>query len=171
EGARECDSLTLAAGKLRRIAVGEEVELHQFQQFMDAALDFGLGGPRSAREHAKSKRDIFKYRHVAEERVMLKNETDLAIANADVARVLAMEEHLAGVGCFEARDNSEQRRLARARQSQQRDQLAGLDMEADMIDRNEVAELLADVSKLDTHAATLGAISSACVFGITRRPR
>ena len=138
---------------------------------MDAALDFSLGGPRSAREHAKSERDVFEHRHVAEERVMLKNETDFAIANADVARVLAVKEHFAGVGRFEARDNSEQRRFARARESQQRNQLAGLDMEADMIDRNEVAELLADVSELDTDAATLGATSSACAFGITRRSR
>src|SRR6266404_3343476 len=39
ECASECDSLTLAAGKLRRIAVGKEVELHEFQEVVYAALD------------------------------------------------------------------------------------------------------------------------------------
>src|SRR6202158_3212958 len=104
---------------------------------MDPALDPGLGGPRSPGQHAKSERNVFEHRHVTEKRVMLKNETDLAIANADVARVLAMKQHLAGVGRFQSRDDSEQRGLARARQSQQRNQFAGLDMQADMINRNE----------------------------------
>ena len=45
--------------------------------------------------------------------------------------------------------------------------------QADVVERDEVAELLADVAKLDTHAATLAAMSS-CVLrspALTRRSR
>ena len=74
---------------------------------MNPALDLGLDGSRSPGQDAKSERDVLEHRHVAEESVMLKNETYLAIANADVARVLAVKQHLAGVRRFEARDDSE----------------------------------------------------------------
>src|SRR5208283_4505181 len=98
--------------------------------------------------------------------------TDLALANADVARVLAMEQHLAGIRPLQPRDYPEQRGLARSRQPQQRDQLAGFDMQVDIVNRNEITELLADVSELDTHAATLTARSScSCFAGTTRRSR
>src|SRR5260370_29297957 len=77
ERARECNPLTLAARELRRIPISKKIELHEFQQLVDAPRDLGLGGPRSAGQHAKSERDVFEHRHVAEQRVMLKNETDL----------------------------------------------------------------------------------------------
>ena len=43
ERARERDALALAAGKLRRIAVGEPAELHELEQLAHAAADLGLG--------------------------------------------------------------------------------------------------------------------------------
>ena len=131
---------------------------------MHAPRDRGLGGARAARDHAQPEGDVFEHRHVAKQRVVLKYETDLALANADVAGVLAVEQHLAGVRRFQPRDYPQQRGLARARQPQQRDQLAGFDMQVDSVNRDEIAELLADVSELDTHAATLTARSSCCLL-------
>src|SRR5208282_148649 len=99
-------------------------------------------------------------------------EADLALAHADVGGVLAVKQHLAGVRRFQPGDYPEQRGLARARQPQQRDQLAGFDMQVDIVNRNELAELLGYVSELDTHAATLIARSSCSAFaGTTRRSR
>ena len=95
ERARECDALALPAGELRGIAIGEEVELHEFQQLMHAPLDLGLGGTFAPRQHAHPEGDVLEHRHVPKQRVMLKDETDLALADADRARVLAMEPHLA----------------------------------------------------------------------------
>src|SRR5258707_5374681 len=139
---------------------------------MHATLDLSFAGAFAPRQHAHSEGDVFEHRHVAKQRLLLKAETDLALADADGARVLSMEQHLAGVGRLESRDYSQQRGLARSRQSQQRDQLAGFDMQADIVNRDEVTELLADVSELDTHAVTLTARSScACFTGTTRRSR
>ena len=139
---------------------------------MHAPLDLGLGRTLAPRQHAHPEGDVLEHRHVAKERVMLKDETDLALAHADRARVLAMKPHLAGVRRFQPRDYSQQRGLARARQPQQRYQLAGFDVQVDIVNRNEVAEPLADIFELDTHAATLTARSScSCFTGTTRRSR
>ena len=43
ERARERHALALAARELRRIAVGEAVELHEREQLVDALADLGLG--------------------------------------------------------------------------------------------------------------------------------
>ena len=100
---------------------------------------------------------------------MLKDEADVALANSNGAGVFAMKQHLAGVGRIQPGDYSQQRGFTRARRAEQRDQLAGFDMQADVVKRNEVAKFLADVSKLDTHAATLIARSSCyCFTGTTR---
>src|ERR1700731_3403067 len=139
---------------------------------MHAPRDLGLGGTFPPRQHAHAKRDVLEHRHVPKQRVMLEHKTDLALADADRAGVLAMEQHLAGVRSLQPRDYPQQRRLARSRKPQQRDQLAGFDMQVDIVNRDEVAELFADVLELDTHAATLTARSScSCFTGTTRRSR
>ncbi len=103
---------------------------------------------------------------------MLKYKTNLALADADGAGVLAMKQHLAGVRRLQPRDYPQQRGLARSRKSQQRHQLAGFDMQVDIVNRDEVAELLSYVLELDTHAAALTARSScSCLTGTTRRSR
>ena len=43
--ARQGDALALAAGQLRRIAVGEPVELHQLQQLLHLLADLRFGRP------------------------------------------------------------------------------------------------------------------------------
>ena len=86
---------------------------------------------------------------------MLKHKADLAIAHAAIGRLFAVEMHRAGVRQLQPRDDPQQRGFARARQSQQRDQFAGRDVEADVIERDEIAEGLADVADFDTHAAIL----------------
>ena len=173
DGERACerDALALPAGELRGVAVGEKVELHEFEQLMHASLDLGLRRTFAPRQHAQPEGDIFEHRHVAKQRVVLKDETDLALADADLARVLAVEQHLAGVRRLQAGDYPEQRGLARARQPQQRDQLAGFDVQVDIVNCDEVAELLADISELDTHAAILAISSCSCFTGTTRRSR
>src|ERR1017187_10220278 len=139
---------------------------------MHAPRDLGLAGACAPREHTQPEGDVFEHRHVAKQCVVLKYEPDLALANAHVAGVLAVKQHLAGVRRFQPRDYPEQRGLARPRQPQQRDQLAGFDMQVDIVNRDEIAEPLADVSELDTHAATLIARSScSCFTGTTRRSR
>ena len=82
---------------------------------------------------------------------MLEHEADIALADAVRQRVLAVELHLALVGPFEARDDAQQRGLARAGRPEQRDQLARADVELDLLERGEVAEALGDVADGDLH--------------------
>ena len=78
---------------------------------------------------------------------MLEHEADLALAHGLRGRVLAVEEDRALIGGLQAGDDAQQRGLARARRAEQRDQLAGGHVEAHVVERDEAAERLAQMSR------------------------
>ena len=82
---------------------------------------------------------------------MLEDEADPPLADALVGRVGAVEMDRPRVGRLEAGDDAQQRGLARARGPEQRDQLAGVDPQIDLVDRGEGAEAPADVANFDGH--------------------
>ena len=61
ERARQRHALALAAGELRRVAVGEAVEVHELEQLVDARLDLVLG-PLADRQ---PERDVLRARSCA----------------------------------------------------------------------------------------------------------
>ena len=74
---------------------------------------------------------------------MLKREASLALARRDLRHVLAVKQNLrvAGiVGKFQAGNGAEQGGFAGAGRAEQRDEFAGLDFEADVVERGEAAE-------------------------------
>ena len=81
ERAGERDALALAAGELRGIAVGQPVELHQLEQLVHLARGSAPRRALAARLHAQAERDVLEHRHVAEQRVVLEHEADLALAH------------------------------------------------------------------------------------------
>ena len=93
--------------------------------------DLRFGQPLAARTHAQPERHVLEHGHVAEQRVVLEHEADVALADAARQRVVAVEQHLSLVRPFEAGDDAQQRRLAGARRAEQRNQLAGLDVQVD----------------------------------------
>ena len=105
-----------------------------------------------ARLHPQAERDVFEHRHVAEQRVVLEHESDMALAGAVGERVLAVERNLAGIGPVQPGDDPQQRGLARARRPEQRQQLAVGDLEIDVVERGKRAELLHDVPDFNRHA-------------------
>ncbi len=111
-----------------------------------------LLGRCAPRPHAQAEGDVLEDAHVAEQRVVLEDEADAAVARAALGRVLAVEEHVAGVGELESGDDAQQRRLARARRPEQRDQLAFLHLEVHRAQRGEGAETLGDAACFDAHA-------------------
>ena len=140
--------LPLAAGELRREPPAEAVELHQRQQLVHAAIDFRFRRPGGTRAHAQAERHVFEHAHVAEQRVMLKHEADAPLGRGAMGDVLVVEpDSRARVALrrFQAGDDPQQRRLARAAGAQQRDQLAVVDRQADVAQRLVAAERLADV--------------------------
>jgi hypothetical protein len=158
EGAREGHALALAARELRGIAVPQRVELHQAQQVVDALFDDTVRRAHRARLHAQAEGDVLEHGHVPEQRVVLEDEADAAVAGVDGGRVLAVEEHLAGVGLLQPRDDAQQAGLARTRGAQQGDELAGRKLHAHVAQGLEGAEALVDVAGLDAHVVS-GAVS------------
>ena len=76
---------------------------------------------------------------------MLEDEADVAVAGRRAGDVFVLVQHRAAVGPFQAGDDPQQRRLARARRPQQRQQRAGGNFQADVVERLKVAEAFADV--------------------------
>src|ERR1019366_3729448 len=98
---------------------------------------------------------------------MLKGKAGLAFTRGYLRHVLAVKQNLrlAGiVGKFQAGDGSEQRGLAGAGRAEQRDEFAGLDLEADVVERGEATEFFRDVFDFDTHAINF------CVWFPAPRP-
>ena len=92
-----------------------------------------------------------------EQRVILENETDAPLLHREIGRVFVAKIHRAAVGRVEPRDDAQQRRLARARGAEQRDELAGRYVERDVAQRRIGAEILLDA--LDANAEAVRAIS------------
>src|SRR5688572_2191399 len=93
-----------------------------------------------------------------EERVMLKHEANPPLGGLPPRDVLAVKQDRsvwAFVGRFEARDDSQKRRLARAGGSQQRDELAVIDLEANVVERDVAAKHFGDVFNVNAHGSGL----------------
>ncbi len=143
----ERHSLPLAARQLSRIAVAEPFELHEREQLGDARADL-VARPLA---HLQAERDVVANRHVLERGVVLEDEPDAALLRGERGRVLAGEQDLAAVRPLEARDDPEQRRLARPGGAEQRGQRPAFDLDRDIVERLEVTEALRDVADLNAH--------------------
>src|SRR3569832_1060313 len=151
ECARERDALALTARLFVRIVLREPIELHQLQQIHHAPAYLVLRRARAARTHFQSKGDVVEYAHMAEQRVVLEHEADLALARMFVSSVLAVKCDGAAVGQLHARDDAQQRRLAAAGRTEQRHQLSGGDVEADVVEGVELPEAFFVVAVFDAH--------------------
>ena len=145
EGARQRDALSLTAGELVRLALCERPELDHVEHLVDAPGDLRLG-------HAQlleAERDVLLDRHVREERIGLEHHVHGLLVRRHVGHVHAVDEDLAGRRPLEAGQHAEQRRLAAAGTAQQAEDLLLVDVEGDVVDRDELAELLGDPLHLD----------------------
>ena len=112
-------------------------------------LDHVRRGP-VLRPYPQPEGHVLEDAHVAEERVVLEDEADAAMAHVAHRRVFAFEQHLAAVGLLQARDDAQEAGLARARRAEQGHELAGGDVEAHVVHRHERAERLGDaVTSMD----------------------
>ncbi len=94
---------------------------------------------------------VFKDGHVAEQGIVLEDETDAAACGIVLGGVLFVEQDGSAVGRFQAGDHAQQSGFARARRPEQGEQFSGADLQAYVIDGHETAELLADIADLYTH--------------------
>ena len=157
------DPLPLPAGQLVWIPAFEAIELHQLEKFMHPLGDRLLIRPFTPAFHPQAEGNVFKYGQVAEQRIVLEDEADLALARRHICDVLPMKQDppAAGIRIFEPRNDAQERGLAGARRTQQRHQLATRHVQADASKRGEPAEGLADVVGLDAHMPDHGMAASA----------
>jgi len=144
--------LALAARKLRRKTVAKPVELNELQELCDARLDRRPRRTRASGAHSQTIADIVGDGHMFEERIVLKDHSDMTVLHREVGRVLAVEEHAPPVGRIEAGDHPQKRGLARARGPQQSDEFSRLNVEADITQRRKGAEVLLDALDADRSA-------------------
>ena len=157
ERAGQAHPLALAAGELGGIAMPEVLELDEVQELVDAFGDLRL----RPLAHLQPEGDVVAHRHVLEGRVVLEDETDVALLRRHGGRVLAAEEDRALVGGLESGDDPQEGRLARAARPEEGRERARLGIEGDVVERDEVAEPLRDVANENRHQAvpSLGRIT------------
>jgi len=101
--------------------------------------------PDSARDLAPDDR-VGEHRAPRQKIVALEHEAAVA---ARAAHGASVERHLARAGGFEARDDAQKGGLAAARRADDRNELAALDREVDVLQRLQFAERLAEMRDLE----------------------
>jgi hypothetical protein len=86
---------------------------------------------------------------VREQRVVLEDRVDLALVGRVARDVAAGELDGARVRALEAADEPQRRRLARPRRAEQREELAGADLEVEPLERDDLAVGLAQADRPD----------------------
>src|SRR6185312_7063028 len=131
DGARERDALALAAGQFVDAARTVATELDGVERGLNAPCDLG-------RRHAaqlQRKRDVARDVHVREERVALEHEAYVALVGCEAHDLALAEAHAADVRPDEPGQDHQERRLAGAGGSEQRQELAAADIEVDGVER------------------------------------
>src|SRR5690606_32287840 len=157
---RQGHALSLASGKLRRIAVGQPLQLDQLQQLIDPSPNFRLLGPLAPRPYAQPEGDVVEHRHVAEQRIVLEDEANLALAHMDVGRVFAVKQDLAGVGPLQASNDAQQGRLARTGRTEQGYELTLRNFQIHVVQGYEAAEALVNLAHSNAHGLAASFTSS-----------
>src|SRR5690606_13074625 len=104
--------------------------------------------------------DVLAHRHVLERGVMLEAETDTAVLDRHLGDVTAVQFDRAAVRLFETGDHAQQGRLAGSARAEERGQATARDVDAYVVQGDEVAEALRHVFNLDAHQATSSFSSS-----------
>jgi len=130
--ARQRDPLLLAAGELGGVLVAVRGQTHQLEQLVDALDDLAA---RRARV-LETVGDVPGGGQVREERVGLKDDADVAAVLLDAARGLDVEPG----------DRPEQGGLAAPGRAEEANELALDDLERDVVEGGEGAELLAEAA-------------------------
>jgi hypothetical protein len=139
EGARERDTLALAAGELARTAAGEIAEPHDVEHLPHPPPELAAFHAADARAEG----NVVEHREVREERVVLEDRVDGAAVGRHAADVDAVEPQHARRRGLEAGDHAQHGGLAAARGTEHREELATAHREGDAVDGDDVAEALA----------------------------
>ena len=139
EGARDRDALALTAGKLVRSVLHPVAQPQATQQFGTPAPRFSLRVV--ILREPERQQDVFKRGHSRQEVEALKDETDIAVAQARKLLIvhaghrLAEQAVLAEIRSVQTPEYVHQGRLARTRRPHHGYEVSALDLDIDVIER------------------------------------
>ena len=123
ERPRNGDALLLTAGKLRRTALHERVELDEPRGLKHAALHLRLVEPCRAAQVLEREENVLAHRHVRVQRVALEHKPHAPCIRRQLRHVVVAEQHAPRRGLFQPADEVERGAFAAAGRSQQPDHL------------------------------------------------
>ena len=142
-GASQRHALLLSARKNMRVLACVVTEPDPFERGKGFRLGLAPG------ERFQAEGDIVEDGEVREQREVLEHEPDATLLGRHEAvgprHLLIVDQHAASGGPFHAGGDAKERGLAAARRPEQADDLARRDVEADMIEREPLAEAARDV--------------------------
>src|SRR6185312_16041144 len=166
EGSRDGRALTLAAGQLCR----HRVRLRTDADHVEQPVSIGLGGRLILPTNpAGRKRHVVDDRLVREQVEGLEDHPELRAGPVQLASLgrlgLAVDEDRSLVDRLQPVDHPAQRRLARARRSDDHGHCAAIDGQVDVLQRRRLAEEFPHAAKLDDRvlARRTGALCGRCV--------
>src|SRR5690606_35130319 len=127
------------------------LQLDEIEQFQRAAANGVARRARRARAHLEAEADIVRNRHMAEQRIMLEDETDIARLNALLRCVLVAEEDRPLGRRFQPGNEPRTRGPARTGWPQQGYQLAGSMIQRVITQRRAASELLTLSGNTNVH--------------------
>ncbi len=98
-----------------------------------------------AARHPERESDIFRHRHVREQRIALEHGMHRTLLWRGTGKVFAIEQDLSGVGQIETGNHAQDGGLAATGRAKQREKFAGFDAQADIVHRDEIAEAARDI--------------------------
>src|ERR1043165_5553885 len=151
KGASQSNSLALASGKLRGIAIRQSFELNQVQKFLNFSTNGLARRAMIARADFQSKGDVLKHRHVAKERIVLKDKTYAPLPRAAITDVSSVKLDSPRVCEFKAGDDPKQCGFTRARWAEQSNKISAQNLKAHVIERSKLTEAFRRSESFDAH--------------------
>ena len=162
EGQRagDCDTLLHAARELPRMVLPEPLKLDELEHLVDARLPL-RSVPAGELER---QRDVLRHRPPLVEHGVLEDDAVVVVAPRLTGR-LAVHLDVAARRLDQVADDPQQRRLAAPRRADERDELAVLDLELDVLERRRPAlEPLRDAVDRDRAHATCSGARRTTIF-------
>ena len=141
QGAGQRHALLLAAGKLGRILASLVAQADQIEELGDPFPDRGLA---HALVH-QPVTDVLRYRKVGKQGIGLEHDAEVTLRRRQIGNVLAALLDPPARLDVEPGDGAQQRRLAASRRAEKANELALINIEGNVPERHEIAELLGDV--------------------------
>ena len=145
QNACKFNSSALATGECRGSAVAKPLKADVGQSLPSSLHPLGLCNLL----HPQAVFDVVDHAHVREEGVVLKDGVDVAGVRRHSCDVGAGKFDRAGIGLLESGDHAKHRCLARAGRAEAGEELPVVDVEIDIVHRNDVTELPAKSTQAD----------------------